>query len=207
MTQFTKIQFRKNFSGIELLCGSGTPLLRTYWGYFFTCFGVGGSAGLKINLQEKIKWFVVSFQALILSVFKTHLIFLFILPPEWEGWWFGRKLTEQVFWIKQCCIFFCVNTHVNVSTLLGTTVSPISSASFFVPRLWFSCFVVGFFLVRKIGPKLTAVPIFLYFLYVGCCTTWLDEQCAGPHLGSEPAKPRPLKRSTRAQTLHHRAGP
>ena len=29
-------------------------------------------------------------------------------------------------------------------------------------RLFFFC------LVRKIGPELTSVPIFLYFLYVGC---------------------------------------
>ena len=69
-----------------------------------------------------------------------------------------------------------------------------------------------FFLVRKVGPKLTSVanlppclrkivteltsvPIFLYFMW-DATTAWLEEQRVGPHLGSEPANPGLLKQST-----------
>ena len=51
-------------------------------------------------------------------------------------------------------------------------------------------------LVRKIGPELTSLPIFLYFMW-GTATVWLDEQCVGLHPASEPENPRPPKWSTR----------
>ena len=38
------------------------------------------------------------------------------------------------------------------------------------------------FLVRKTGPELTSVPIFLYFIRGMPATARLDEQCVGPHL-------------------------
>lgn len=47
---------------------------------------------------------------------------MFILPLKWEGWWFGRKLTEQIFWIK-CNISFSVNTQMCVGNQLGCTMS------------------------------------------------------------------------------------
>ena len=56
-------------------------------------------------------------------------------------------------------------------------------------------FIYLFFLVRKIGPELTSVAVFLYFMW-GAATAWLDEQCGGPRLGSKPANPGPLKWST-----------
>ena len=47
------------------------------------------------------------------------------------------------------------------------------------------------FLLRKPGPELTSVPIFLYFICETPTTTWLEKQCVGPHLGSKPANPGP----------------
>ena len=46
------------------------------------------------------------------------------------------------------------------------------------------------FLLRKIGPELTSVPIFLYFLYVGCCHSVSLMSGVGPCRGSEPMNPR-----------------
>ena len=51
------------------------------------------------------------------------------------------------------------------------------------------------FLVWKIGPELTSVPIFLYSVRGTLQTAWLDEQCIGPCLGSKPANPGPPKGS------------
>lgn len=79
-----KTPTQKSSSGIELLCGDGIPLLRTYWCQFSTSFGGGQSAALKINLHEECKWLVVLHQAPILSVFKTRSFFFFILPPKWK---------------------------------------------------------------------------------------------------------------------------
>ena len=45
--------------------------------------------------------------------------------------------------------------------------------------------------MRKSGPELASMPIFLYFIW----DAWFDERCVGPRLGSEPANPRPLKQS------------
>ena len=44
------------------------------------------------------------------------------------------------------------------------------------------------FFVRKIGPELTSVLIFLYFMW-DTTTVWLDKR-SGLHPGSEPANPR-----------------
>ena len=60
-----------------------------------------------------------------------------------------------------------------------------------------------FFFLRKIGPELTSVPIFLYFICETPATAWLDKWYVGPHLGSEPANPRLLKRILWTQPLHH----
>ena len=49
------------------------------------------------------------------------------------------------------------------------------------------------FFLRKTGPGLTSVPIFLYFICGTPVTAWLDKWCAGPHLGSKLANPGPLK--------------
>ena len=49
------------------------------------------------------------------------------------------------------------------------------------------------FLLRKIGPELTSVSIFLYFICETPTTAWLDAPCTGPHLGSELANPGLLK--------------
>ena len=43
------------------------------------------------------------------------------------------------------------------------------------------------FFLRKISPVLISVPIFLYFGTPA--TAWLDKQCIGPCLGSEPENP------------------
>ena len=53
----------------------------------------------------------------------------------------------------------------------------------------------SFFLLRKIGPELTSVPIFLYFIRGMPVTAWLDKWCVGLHLGSELTNPGPLKQS------------
>ena len=47
--------------------------------------------------------------------------------------------------------------------------------------------------VRKTGPELTSVPIFLYFYMWDATTAWLNEWCVGPHLGSGLANPGPPK--------------
>ena len=69
--------------------------------------------------------------------------------------------------------------------------------------------------VRKIGPELTSVPIFLYFvcgapataLQHGLipATAWLDKQCVGPCLGSELANPGASKVEHVNLTAVHRA--
>ena len=50
------------------------------------------------------------------------------------------------------------------------------------------CFVL--FLVRKIVPEPTSVPIVW-----DAAMAWLDEQYIGPHLGSEPENPGSPKQS------------
>ena len=53
-----------------------------------------------------------------------------------------------------------------------------------------------FFLLRKISPELTAAAtIFLYFICGTPATAWLSKCCVGPHLGSGPSNPRPLKQN------------
>ena len=42
------------------------------------------------------------------------------------------------------------------------------------------------FLVRKIGPELTSVASLPLFCKWDAATAWVDEQCVGLHLGSEP---------------------
>ena len=42
--------------------------------------------------------------------------------------------------------------------------------------------------MRKIGPGLTSVPIFLYFIW-DIATAWLDKRCIGVRPGSEPGPP------------------
>ena len=55
-------------------------------------------------------------------------------------------------------------------------------------HIFTSCVFVCLFL-RKIGPELTSVPFFLYFICGTPTTAWLDKWCVGLHLGSAPAKP------------------
>ena len=68
-------------------------------------------------------------------------------------------------------------------------------------------FLICFSFLRKIGPELTSVPMFLYYICGTPTTAWLDKRCVGPHLGSELASPRPWKLSTWTQSLHCQAIP
>ena len=52
------------------------------------------------------------------------------------------------------------------------------------------------FLLRKTGPGITSVPIFLHFIW-DAATAWLDKQCIGAHPGSEPVNPGPPQQSAR----------
>ena len=54
---------------------------------------------------------------------------------------------------------------------------------------------VFFFFLRKISPKLTSVPIFLYFICGTPAIARLDQWCIGPNPGSKPVNPGPLKRN------------
>ena len=55
-----------------------------------------------------------------------------------------------------------------------------------------------FFILRKIIPELTSVPIFLYFISGTPGTAWLDKWCLDLCLASELANPGPPKQSARA---------
>ena len=50
-----------------------------------------------------------------------------------------------------------------------------------------------FFFLRKIGPELTSVPVFLYFICGTPATAWLDKWSQRPYPGSKPANPGPPK--------------
>ena len=63
-------------------------------------------------------------------------------------------------------------------------------------KSYFTGSFLGVFLVRKISPELTSLPIFLYFIW-DAATAWLDEQYVGLCLGSEPVNPGLLKQSVR----------
>ena len=52
------------------------------------------------------------------------------------------------------------------------------------------------FLLRKTGPGLTSVPIFLHFIW-DAATAWLAKQCIGVRPGSEPGNPGPQQQSAR----------
>ena len=52
-------------------------------------------------------------------------------------------------------------------------------------------------LLRKMGPELTSVPIFLYCICGMPATAWLDKRCIGPYSGSEPVNPRLPKQGAR----------
>ena len=52
------------------------------------------------------------------------------------------------------------------------------------------------FFLRKTGPELTSVSIFLYFISGMPATAWLDKQGVGPHQGSEPVNLGPPKQRT-----------
>ena len=49
---------------------------------------------------------------------------------------------------------------------------------------------IRFFFLRKIGPELTSMPIFLHFICGTPATAWLDKRCVGLYPGSEPANPK-----------------
>ena len=53
-----------------------------------------------------------------------------------------------------------------------------------VVSCFFCCCCLVLLLARKIGPELTSVPIFLYFLYGNAATAQLDELCVGLCPGS-----------------------
>ena len=50
--------------------------------------------------------------------------------------------------------------------------------------------VLALFFLRKTGPELTSMLIFLYFICGMPATGWLAKWCVDPHLRSEPANPR-----------------
>ena len=59
-----------------------------------------------------------------------------------------------------------------------------------------------FLFLRKIGPELTSMPTFLYFMCRMPVTAWIDKWCIGPHLGPELANPGP---QSGAHELNHYA--
>ena len=79
------------------------------------------------------------------------------------------------------------------------SLSQVSTTIFlrFLSFFFFFCFVL-----RKIGPELTLVSIFLYFICGTPTTTWLDEWCVGWLLGSKPSN---LGRRSGACKLNHYA--
>ena len=62
-------------------------------------------------------------------------------------------------------------------------------------RLPFPDFFFFFFSLRKISPKLTSVPIFLYFICGSPATAWLDTWCVGLHPGPKLANLGPPKKN------------
>ena len=61
--------------------------------------------------------------------------------------------------------------------------------------------------MRKIGPELRFVPIFLYPVCGMPATAWPDELWVGPYPGSKPANSGLLKQSTWTLPLCHQASP
>ncbi|XP_070078475.1 cilia- and flagella-associated protein 418 isoform X1 [Equus caballus] len=59
--------------------------------------------------------------------------------------------------------------------------------------LFFRLASILLFLLRKTGPELTSMPIFLYFVCGMPATAWLDKRCAAVHPGSKLANPGLLK--------------
>ena len=60
--------------------------------------------------------------------------------------------------------------------------------------LFYLFLFLNFLLVRKIGPELTSLPV-LFFVGGTPPQCGLMRWCVGPHLGSKPANPKPLKQS------------
>ena len=55
--------------------------------------------------------------------------------------------------------------------------------------------IVPIFLLRKTGPELTTMLIFLYFICGMPATAWLDKWHVGLQPGSEPVNPGRLKQN------------
>ena len=72
-------------------------------------------------------------------------------------------------------------------------------SSFYVSVLKFpfvsSLYVLFIFLKEKIGPELTSMPTFLYFICGTPAIAWPDKQYISPRPGSKPANPGPPKKS------------
>ena len=63
------------------------------------------------------------------------------------------------------------------------------------------------FLLRKTGPKLTSMSIFLYVTCGMPDTSWLDKRYVCLHLGSEPVNTGPPKQNKRTSRLRHQGSP
>ena len=83
---------------------------------------------------------------------------------------------------------FCIYSVIYICSYIYTFFHSYSIVCWLKAQLLF-------FLLRKISPELTSVPIFLYVIQGTPATAWLDKQCVGPHLGSEPMNPGLLKQN------------
>ena len=56
-------------------------------------------------------------------------------------------------------------------------------------NVFLPCLDYYYHFLRKAGPELTSVPIFLHFICGTPVTAWLDEWCVGPCPGSKLPNP------------------
>ena len=110
---------------------------------------------------------------------------------------FGSYFTEKIEAFGRELPQIIVTTFAILSSFLPI-YHTFYHCSLFFPCCCCFCF---FFLVRKIGPELTSVANLPLFCMWVALTAWLDEQCVGPCVGSEPANPGPPKQNVNLITM------
>ena len=179
-TQFTEVSITGITSWALLTCAS--PL--------------GDMAAPDIRLQIHCKSYPFGQQRKTLMCTR---VFFISVSLEWSVSFYCHPLTSVFFPISliQLCLSLCLTRAFSLPLFLFLRM---------ISRELTSTTSLPLF-VRKSGPELTSVLIFLYFMCEAPATAWLDEWCVGLCPGSDPVKHRLLKQSSQTYPLRQKSGP
>ena len=102
-------------------------------------------------------------QNLLLSEFVLCIVYF---PIDWLSWKWSLNIVTVTLKLKQYVEILYVWIEKNISFSFFEEHQP-----------WANNKRILFFFLRKTGPELTSMPIFLYIICGMPITAWLDEQC------------------------------